>query len=253
MKIQHVVISFVVICLFVVGAYLYKTDMQKDEYCLVVGTSFDYPPYTFMDKNQIVGFDIDLIKRVAQNLGKNIKIVGLPFEGLIFSLLSGDIDVIASAMSPTDRRRKFVCFSDSYLSGDSLVIVYKKISGHFDNVDELIGKTVVVNTGFVADSYMSDKVGVNLIRLKTPAEALMALASGTVDAWVCAQSSAQAFLSKISNAVDYDVTQLQGTGDDYAFVVQSNNDELAYQINSALQELRVDGTIAQLKEKWKIL
>jgi len=253
MKIQHLVISFLVICLFVFVVGLYKADAKQDDQILVVGTSYDYPPYTFMEKNQIVGFDIDLIKCVAQRMDKKIKIIGLPFEGLIFSLLSGDINVIASAMSPTERRRKFVLFSDEYLSGDSLVIVYKKSCGTFSDVESLIGKTVVVNTGFVADTYMSSKKGVELIRLKTPAEALMALKCGTVDAWVCAQSSAQAFLEKIPNAGDYTVAVLQGTGDDYAFVIRNNDHLLAGQINKALPGLREDGTITQLKEKWKIV
>jgi len=253
MKIQHILISFLAICLFVFVVGLYKTETKQDDQSLVVGTSFDYPPYTFMEKDQIVGFDIDLIKCVAQRMEKNIKIVGLPFEGLIFSLLSGDINIIASAMSPTSRRRKFVLFTDEYLSGDILAIVYKKSCGTFSDVESLVGKTVVVNTGFVADTYMSGQKGVELIRLKTPAEALMALKCGTVDAWVCAQSSAQAFLAKIPTADDYAVALLQSTGDDYAFVVRSNDHQLADQINKVLPELRKDGTIAQLKEKWKIV
>jgi len=253
MKIQHIVISFIGICLFVFVVGLYKAETGCDDQSLVVATSFDYPPYTFMDKNQIVGFDIDLIKAVAQRMEKKIKVVGLPFEGLIFGLLSGDVNVIASGMSPTERRRKFVFFSDSYLSGDGLVIVYKQSCGALRDVDSLIGKTVVVNTGFVADTYMSSKKGVNLIRLKTPAEALMALKCGTVDAWVCAQSSAQAFLAKISDSSEYEIALLQGTGDDYAFVVQRNDCRLAHEINEALQGLRKDGTIEQLKEKWNIV
>jgi ABC-type amino acid transport substrate-binding protein len=111
---------------------------------------------------------------------------------------------------------------------------------------------VVVNTGFVADTYMSTKKDIHLIRLKTPAEALIAMNCGTVDAWVCAQSSARAFLEKISNADEYAVEPIAETGDDYAFVVQKNNEQLATQINQALSDLKADGTIEQLKEKWKL-
>lgn len=253
MKISHIVASFFLFCAILFGVKLFKTEKTKDENCLIVGTSFDYPPYTFMQQNTIVGFDIDLIELVAQRLHKKIKIVGLPFEGLVFSLLAGEIDLIASAMSPTPRRAKFVRFTKPYLDSDQLIILSKKKFGAVEGVQSLLGKTVVVNTGFVADTYMSGKAGIDLIRLKTPADALMALSSGRVDAWVCAQSSAKTLLSKLHNRAEYQETVLQDTGDDYAFVVQKNNDSLANQINDVLAQLHQDGVIEQLKTKWEIL
>lgn len=253
MKLQNIFILILSLCIVALMVMFMKKSQQvKDESILHVGTSYDYPPYTFMENSQIVGFDIDMISQVAKRLSKRVVIVDVPFSGLIFGLLSGNIDVLASAMSPTPRRKKFVLFSQNYLSGDPLVIVSKKTRGNFDSLDALQGKSVVVNTGFVADTYMSDKSGVSLVRLKTPAEALMAIQSGTYDAWVCAQSSAQAFLLKIKNPESYAVNPIAQTGDDYAFVVSKNNEKLAHQINVALQAIRQDGTLDALKQKWKL-
>lgn len=253
MKLQNVFILIFSLCaVALIGIFLKRSQPIKDESVLLVGTSYDYPPYTFMENNQIVGFDIDLITQIAARMNKKVTIVDVPFSGLIFGLLSGTIDVLASAMSPTSRRKKFVLFSQNYLSGDPLVIVSKKTRGNFDSLDGLQGKSVVVNTGFVADTYMSDKQGVSLVRLKTPAEALMAIQSGAHDAWVCAQSSAQAFLSKVKNPETYAVIPLVGTGDDYAFVTSKNNEQLMNQINIALQACGTDGTLDALKEKWKL-
>ncbi|MFA5998410.1 MAG: ABC transporter substrate-binding protein [Candidatus Babeliales bacterium] len=257
-------ISKIIIILFSFVAVFYTIKFvnrsfskTKDDSVLVVGTSYDYDPYTFMQAgtNNIVGFDIDLIQEVAARMGKTVNIVGMPFSSLVFSLFSGDLDVIASAMSPTDRRKKTVLFSKNYLSGDPLVIVSKASCGLFNSVQDLKDKQVVVNTGFVADTYMSKQEGMsskNLVRLATPAAALMALRSGSVDVWVTAQSSAQAFLQKVTDAHQYRLTPLVGTGDDYGFVVAKHNEKLADRINQALDSIRDDGTLDSLKEKWKL-
>lgn len=253
MKIQNIV--FIIFSLFlIVIFYKFQSNGQTlDSSVLRVGTSYDYKPYTFMDKdNKIVGFDIDLIERVAQKMGKSVKIVGMPFNSLIFQLLARNIDVMASAMSPTPQRKKFATFSNEYFSGDPLVIVSKKSNKVFDTLDSLKNKKTVVNTGFVADTYMSKQEGMNITRLSTPAQALMALQSGSVDAWVTAQSSANAFLQSLANPDQYHIALLADTGDDYAFVVHKHNEQLAEQINQALELLRAEGTLDLLKQKWKI-
>lgn len=255
---KFIVILFSFVAVFYTIRFVHRSSsMQKDNSVLIVGTSYDYPPYTFMESgtSNIVGFDIDLIHQVAARMGKTVSIVGMPFSSLVFSLFSGDIDVIASAMSPTERRKKAVLFSESYLTGDPLVIVSKASQNAFNSVQDLKDKQVVVNTGFVADTYISKQEGMsskNIVRLATPAAALMALRSGSVDGWVTAQSSAQAFLQKVTEADQYKITPLLGTGDDYGFVVAKHNEKLAAHINQAIDSIRADGTLDGLKEKWKI-
>ena len=256
LKIIAILFSFVAI-FYTIKWINRSLSKPKDQSVLVVGTSYDYPPYTFMQDGttSIVGFDIDLIEQVAIRMGKTVKIVGMPFSSLIFSLFSGDLDVLASAMSPTPRRKTAVLFSKNYLSGDPLVIVSKASAGTFNSVQDLRDKQVVVNTGFVADTYMAKQEGIsskNLVRLDTPAKALMALKSGTVDAWVTAQSSAQVFLQKVTDGDQYRLTPLVDTGDDYAFVVHKYNEGLVVKINKAIDDIIADGTLNSLKEKWKL-
>lgn len=258
MKILKIIIS--VFCAF---TFVYFTrhvvnsrSNQKDDSILVVGTSYDYPPYTFSQSDgNIVGFDIDLIREVAKRMGKSVKIVGMPFGALIFGLLAGDIDVIASAMSPTSRRRKAVLFSNNYLSGDQLVIVSNNPLAVPNDIKDLIGKKIAVNTGFVADSYISKQPEIlskDIVRLTTPAQSLMALQYGSVDAWVCAQSSALALIEKVPNNNPYQIASLAGTGDDYAFVASNYNSELVIGVNNALKGIICDGTLSNLKNKWKL-
>ncbi|HSW75990.1 MAG TPA: transporter substrate-binding domain-containing protein [Candidatus Saccharimonadales bacterium] len=259
MKILKIV---VILFSFLIGFYAIKLANQsfsktKDESILVVGTSPDYSPYEYIDvkTKNIVGFDIDLIEEVARRIGKKIIIIGMPFSSLIVSLFSGSIDVIASAISPTSRRKHAVLFSESYLTGDPLVIVSKVSRGIFHNVKDLRDKQVVVNTGYVADTYMTNQEGMsskNLVRLESPAKALMALKSGSVDAWICAESSAKAFLEKITDKNQFILTPLVGTDDNYGLVVHKKNNKLVDQINQAIDSMHKDGTLTRLKEKWKL-
>lgn len=249
---KKVIYSIVILIfvLFMMIAVRFLSKQEHDSSVLRVATSYDYPPYTFVQNGMIVGFDIDLIKIVADKINKKVEIAGMPFSALIFSLFADDVDVIASAMSPTPRRKKFVLFSDSYLQADPLVIVSKNNKNY--QISDLALASVVVNTGFVADTYMSNQVVGNLVRLATPASALLALDSGSVDVWVTAQSSARAMLSRMKDAQRFTISSIDGTSDDYAFVVNPHNHELLHEINGTLSELKNDGTITMLQSRWGI-
>ena len=167
-----------------------KSVLLKDDATIVVGTSADYPPFAVVDSktNEIVGFDIDIVVEVAKRLGKKIEIKDIPFAGLIFSLLYGDIAVVAAGMSPSERRAQTVSFSNQYMQPDPFVIIFKKSQADIKGLDDLIGKRVSVNSGYTAETYLSDRTDLDLVRLATPADSILALKSGAVDAYVCVQS-----------------------------------------------------------------
>ena len=85
---------------------------------ILVGTDAGYAPYEFNDPqtNEIVGFDIDLIKAIAKATGNEAKIQNMQFAGIIPALQSNMIDVAAAGMTITPERQKQVTFSDPYLS-----------------------------------------------------------------------------------------------------------------------------------------
>lgn len=251
MKIKYVVL--IVIAVVTTMFLLQNIVKQKNVDVIVVGTSADYPPYAFVDTktNQVVGFDIDVAQEVVKRIGKKFEIKDIPFATLIFDLLADDIDIIAAGMTPTARRSRGVLFSQKYFQADPLVIITKKSNQVIDSIKQLQGKTVVVNTGYTADLYLSDKPDIELVRLKTPAESFMALQSGTVDAFVCAKSSLVPFLKK-HNSADFSMTVLPDTGDDYALAVGKHNHNMLEQVNKALDAMKQDGTLQLLKQKWNL-
>ena len=253
-------ISKIIIIIFscLIFAYIFKwiassTSTPKDQSVLIVGTSADYPLYEFIDvkTGAIIGFDIDVVTEIAKRLGKKLKIKDMPFSALIFGLLTNDVDMIASGMSPTQRRARVVSFTQKYLHGAPLVILTKKSHFQPTSIKDLIGKTVAVNLGYVADMHMSTVLGVNLIKLDSPAKCFMALDSGSVDAFVCAQSPVKTFLQNTSHADQFATKEIAGTGEDCAFAINKQNTQLLNEINIALKSISDDGTLESLKQKWE--
>lgn len=247
---------FFIITIFLI-AFLYKKYQikpVKDPQLIVVGTSADYPPYEYVDTktSEIVGFDIDVMKSVAERLNKKIIIQNMSFTSLVFALLAEEIDLIAAGMSPTPRRSKFVLFTDKYLDGDYFVVVSKKDIFIPKSLEDLKGKQVVVNTGYTAEAFMAKQEGVHLIRLKDVSLGLVSIQTGSADAFVCAQSVLKTILQKKNNSDQFALLPLHGTGDDCAFAVKKENTQLADQVNNVLEIMHQDGTLEQLKNKWNV-
>lgn len=226
------------------------TAPTVNENLLLVGTNSEYAPFSFMENNQIVGFDIDLISEIAKVMGKTVEIQDMPFDALIPALQSGQLQIIASGITPTQKRAQQVNFTKPYLKGDQLLIV-SLVAQPFTSVTDLHDKKIAVNEGFTADYYMSAIKGPQLIRFASPIESFMALTSGRVDALVAAENSVKPFLNHYGTE-KFSVAQIPDTTDEYALALSKKYPELVAQIQSAIDQLEANGTLDALKQKWKL-
>jgi ABC-type amino acid transport substrate-binding protein len=226
-------------------------DTSSTANTLLVGTNAEYPPFSFMDNNTIAGFDIDVAHEVAKRLGKEIKLVDMPFDALLPKLQLGELHLIAAGMTPTPERAQKVLFTKPYLTGDPLLIIVPKNKKAALSVDDLQGKEVIVNEGYTADLYLSTIKGINLKRLATPAEAFMALTSGQGDAFVAAQSSVLPYFERHGQE-KFHIAALSGTSDTYALALAKQYAELLVDVQKALDAMEQDGTLTTLKTKWKL-
>ena len=233
--------------LFLCISCLSVTLLQASDDSLIVGTNAEFPPFTSIENRVIVGFDIDIAREVGVRLGKIIQFKDMPFDALIPDIILGRVDFVAAGMSYTEERAKRVSFTTPYLSEDPLVI----FTSQDITVDNLIDKTVIVVEGFTADVFMSSKPGVNIIRLPTQADGFMALKSGRADAFVTAKSTVDAFC-ETQDAVQFHTTLIEGTGETCALVVPKNKIKLLKDIQNALDQMKEDGTMAKLKNKWNL-
>ena len=236
------IVVFILLALSAVLFFLSnKEEKASKEDVLIVGTNAEYVPYTFIENRKIVGFDIDIAEEICQKLGKKMEIRDVPFDALIAELVLGKIDLIAAGMTKTEERAKRVFFTEPYHCDDYLVVVSKEGS----SLEELKGKTVVVNEGYTADIFASDLQGITLIRLSAPADAFLALTSGRADAFITAKSTAENFENNT-----FSVAPIEHTTEGVSLVLAKDNTLLQEEVEKILQELIQSGKMAQLKEKW---
>ena len=172
----------------------------------------------------------------------------MPFDALIPSLELKRMDFVAAGLTCTDERAERVLFTKPYLSGDDLVIV-SATGNTITTLQDLQGKSIIVNEGYTADLYLSTIDGVTLVRLPAPADAFIALMSGRGDAFVTAQSTIQTF---IKNNNQYHIAPIGNSPDGCSIALNKSSPLLLEKIQEALNTMEADGTIAQLKKKWTL-
>lgn len=231
-----------------VACFFSSLSAASSSKVLVVGTNAEFAPFTYIEKGQIVGFDIDIANEVCKRLGKELKLKDMPFEALIPEVVLGQVQIVAAGMSYTEERSKRVLFTKPYLTGDPLVILTMQKTL---TLEELKGKNVVVNEGYTADLFLSGKEGINLIRLATAADGFLALKHKRADAFVTAKSTVDAFFAQHGSA-DFCLSPIANTSETCALVVSKKYPELLEEIQKALDEMNHDGTLQTLKTKWKL-
>jgi len=232
------------------GLYREKKSPHCADTILIIGTNAEFPPFTFIENNQIVGFDIDIAQEVAKRMGKTIEWRDMPFDALIPQIQLGNIHMIAAGMTPTPERAQRVFFTKPYTTENPLVIV-SMARNHIKDITELVGKEVIVNDGFIADEYMRTIQGVLLVRLPTVAEAFLALESNRAYAYVLAKRSAQPFIAKYG-ADHFNVVAIPDTTEVAALAIAKQYPHLHEQAQQALDAMEADGTLNTIKQKWNI-
>lgn len=227
-----------------------KSPLDRD--ILIVGTSADYPPYATinLDTNEIIGFDIDVMKEVAHRLGKKIDLRDMPFNYLMFDLYLGQIDIIAAGLTPDEDRKKAVLFSKPYLTSDPLIVVTKKDNPKITDISDLYGKSVAVNTGYTSDLFLSKIPEIPLVRLKATTDAIMALQANSIYAFATSQSSLNLFLNTQSADHDYQFFTMPTTDDSYSLAYSKQNEILQEKIDLIIDQMECDGTLQKIKQKW---
>lgn len=254
---KRIIVSVVLIGASLLALTWYRSirEYKPLDSTLIVGTSADFVPFSFRDKNlDIVGFDIDIAKEVAKRIDMQIDIQDKPFGMLLPQMEMGQIHMIAAGMTPTEERAKRVHFTNPYLTGNPLLVVTLAKNPPVDNLEDLKGKDVIVNTGYTADTYMSKIPGVNLIRLGKVADAIAALEHGKGYAFVTASYTLQPYLKETGkDKTEFNIFTIQETDEKNALAISKKlPDEFFKKVQKALDDMEADGTLTALKQKWEV-
>ena len=217
---------------------------------LTVGSDLDFPPMEMLDGTTPVGFDIDLMTAIADQMGLDINY--LPpqkFDTLLASVNAGKFDVVASSLTINDERKKEVVFSDPYF--DSNQAMAMKAGSTYSAPEDMSGKKIGAQSGTTGLAWAEENLkpaGATIVPFSKTSEAFAALKAGNVDA-VVNDLPITADIVKQSNGA-LTIVQEIPTGEQYGFAVAMDNPKLATAINEALTALKDSGEYQNIYDKW---
>lgn len=213
---------------------------------LTMGTNATFPPYEFYDGDTVVGIDAEICQAIAEKLGLTLEIVDMDFNSLVTAVQSGKIDISAAGMTVTEDRLVNVDFTDSYSTGVQVVIVPE--DSDIASVDDLAGKLIGVQDATTGHIYCSDDFGEeNVVAYNSGAVAVQALKDGKVDCVVIDQEPAKNFV-QVNEGLK--ILETEYVTEDYAIAVAKDNTALKDAINTAMAELKTNGTIQSILDKY---
>lgn len=226
-----------------------KLSEVKEKGVLVLGTSADYPPYEFhreIDGNDtIVGFDIDIAKQIASDMGVELEILDMKFEGLLPALTAGKIDLIVAGMNPTDERKQSVDFSIVYYDPSQTMLVKTEMASELTSVESFAGKNIGVQKATIQEELASTLfVGSNVKALGKIPNLIMELKTGKVDGIILASPVAKSYANGNEdialNGLDL------GSEGGVSIAVGKDSGEFLVSINSTLAKLLDSGDMDQI-------
>jgi polar amino acid transport system substrate-binding protein len=226
-----------------------KLDKVKKAGKLVIGTSADYPPYEFHKqvngKDEIVGFDIEIAKQIAKDMGVQLEIKDITFKGLLADLQTDKIDLVIAGMNPTEERAKEVDFSKVYYKAVQAILVRTEDKDKYKSLDDLKGKKVGVQMSTVQEELAKEQItGAEVKSLGKITDLVLELKNKKVDALVIELPVATSYADKnkdltVSGLKFKEDSQEKGS----AVAVKKGSTEFLEAINSTLDKLMKDKTI----------
>lgn len=214
---------------------------------LRMGTNATFPPYEYVDENnEVAGIDADIAAAIADKLGMELEITDMAFDSLIPALQSDTIDIVLAGMTVDPERAESVNFTDSYATGVQVIIVPE--GSDIASPDDLEGKNIGVQTGTTGDLQCTDAYGQEFVKqFDNGPLAVAALLNGQVDCVVIDNEPAKNYVAANEGLKILDTAY---ANEDYAAALAKEDTELYEQVNTAIQELKEDGTIASIIEKY---
>ena len=240
---------------------------------LVVATSPDFPPFESLDKaGNVIGWDIDVAKALAEKLGVELEIQKMEFDAVLSSVAAGKVHIGMAGISNTAKRDESVDFSLNVFDSSQMIIVRAdntSINGPMD----LAGKTVAVQAGTIGNwlaemdedyAYNFDDDGNVLLdepilgapktvtKLSSGLMAIQQVKNGQADAVILDKLPAKTIVEKLNaeGGNQLKILDMSVYDDAYAFAIGEGNTALKAWIDEVLTELKEDGFFEELNSKW---
>jgi len=219
---------------------------------IVIGLDDNFPPMGFRDdKNELIGFDIDLAKEAGKRLGVEVSFKPIDWSAKEVELNGNRIDVLWNGLTITEERKANILFTKPYLENRQIVVVTDK--SPITNKAQLKGKVVGVQDGSSAvEAVQKDEATAKSLKeLKKFGDnvtALMDLSAGRLDALVVDEIVGRYYAGKKPG--EYRVLEDNFGTEDYGVGTRKGDTELAAKLDKALDDMKADGTAAKIATQW---
>lgn len=216
---------------------------------VTVATDATFPPFEFVDEatKEMTGFDIELIRLVAEKAGLDIEIENTPFDSVTAGISQCQFDIAIAAITITEDRQKEMLFSEPYINAGQIVVI-RKGDQTITGLADLNGKTVAAQLGTTGAIEAEKIPNVTFKPYDSYDLAFLDLQNGQVDAVIVDYLTALGFLAK--NPDKLVTTGDVFTDESYGIAVCKNKPELIEKVNAALKALQDEGKIKELETKY---
>ncbi|MGM1022814.1 MAG: ABC transporter substrate-binding protein/permease [Bacillota bacterium] len=222
----------------------YGTE-AKTKQKLVLGTSADFAPYEFHKvingKDTIVGFDVDIAREIAKDLGAELVIEDMGFDSLLPALQSGRVDLVLSDMTPTDERKKSIDFSDVYYHSKQVIMIRPEDKDKYSTMAALKGEKIGAQKGSIQEKIAQKVPNASVTSLDKISDLVLQLRTQRVNAVVIEDTVAKGYT--LDGTVTLAKAVPEDAGADTAVGIRKGNTELLASVNKTLARLKADGSI----------
>ncbi len=215
---------------------------------LLIGTDAPYPPFEIgtPDDPDFGGFDIDMITAVSENLGLTPEFQDTSFDTIFRDVAAGQFDIVAAASTITPGRQKTVNFSDPYYEAQQALVV--PTGSDITSVEDLAGKIVGAQDATTGEAYANDETDASEVRgYPEGPDAISAVVTGQVDATIIDQPVA---VDAVEKTEGIEIAAEIPTNELYGYALSKENTALLDAVNTALQELKDDGTVTDIYQQY---
>ena len=225
---------------------------KKESEKIVFGTNAEFPPFEFISSvnngtiGEFDGIDINIAKIIGEKIGKTAEISNIEFDSLLIALNNGQIDAAIAGMTITEERKQSVDFSIPYYTATQVMIV--KEGSDIQTAADMQGKKIAVVQGYTGETCVQN-LGFEYEAFKKGTECILELVNGKCDVVVIDSATAEKFIGDNPGLIIIeDNTQFEK--EEYGIAVAKGNTELLDSINTVLQQIIDDGTLADLAVKY---
>ena len=211
---------------------------------LVIATSPDFPPFENLEGNEVVGIEIDIMKKVCEKLGVELVIETMDFDSVLIGIQAAKYDCAVSGITVNAKREKNMRFTSPYYIAAQAIVV-KEGSGINSKAD-LEGKKISVQTATTAEDFCMSE-GYDVSSLQANADAKDALTTGKVQAWVVDDLTA---IQMVKAGDGLKILDEKMTEEPYAFAFAYGSEDLVAEIDKIVKDLIADGTVKAIFEAY---